>query len=71
MKAARSDIDYRCSGCGKFTDRELLTVRKVSFMEMGEKAKTLRARTEHWLCPDCVKKDPVYNLPQGYSPGRD
>lgn len=64
------DIDYKCSVCGKNTDRDLLTVKKVQFLEIGEKPSTLKSRTESWLCPDCVGKDPAWNIPKGYAPGR-
>lgn len=64
------EIDYRCSECGKPTERDLLTVKKVSFLEMGERPKALKTRTESWLCPDCVREDAAFNIPKGHAPGR-
>ena len=62
--------EYRCSVCGQPTDRELLTVKKVSFLEIGEKPRATKTRTESWLCPVCVNKDHAFNIPKGYAPGR-
>lgn len=64
------DIDYRCSECGKPTERDLLTVKKVSFLEMGENPKAIKTRTESWLCPECMNADHAFNIPKGYAPGR-
>lgn len=64
------DIDYRCSECGRQTPRDLLTVKKVSFLEMGENPKAIKTRTESWLCPDCINKDKAFNIPKGHAPGR-
>lgn len=54
--------DYRCTQCGEETPRELLTVKRVAFLEMGEGAKTLRARVVAWLCPICVATDKDWKL---------
>ena len=62
--------DYRCSKCGKEEQRDLLTVKKVSFLEIGENPKAIKTRTESWLCPDCVRADEAWNIPKGYAPGR-
>lgn len=55
--------DYCCTECGEYSNRELLTVKKVSFNEMGVGGRVLRSRVVAWLCPKCVKKDPQYNQP--------
>ena len=64
------EIDYRCTQCGKETDRDLLTVKKVSFLEIGENPRAIKTRTESWLCPNCIKEDNAFNIPKGFSPGR-
>ena len=64
------DFDYKCSVCNKPTGRNLLTVKKVSFLEMGEKPGVIKTRTESWLCPDCCAKDSAFNIPKGHAPGR-
>lgn len=67
---------YRCTRCGTKpgggTDveaRELLTVKKVSFNEMGIGGRTLRSRVVDWLCPECVRSDPDYNREKFVAPG--
>lgn len=54
---------YVCNGCGNPTSRDLLTVKKVLFVEMGAGGRTIRSRVDKWLCPPCVKADPAWNLP--------
>ena len=53
--------DYKCTKCGAQSTRELLTVKKVLFLEMGVGARTLRSRVIGWLCPPCVAADEQYN----------
>ena len=53
--------DYYCTRCNISTKRELLTVKKAVFTEVGMYAKTIRSRTTDWLCPNCVATDPDYN----------
>ena len=62
------DHEYICNGCGKPTRRSMLTVKKILFTGMGAGASTDRARVVAWLCPDCVKKDPAWNLPPNIQP---
>ena len=52
---------YACTRCGKDCPRELLTVKNVRFLEIGERPKQLRSRNTDWLCPDCVVKDEDWN----------
>lgn len=61
--------NYVCTQCEKPTARELLTVKKVHFLEIGAGARTLKTRTESWLCPTCLVADPVYQLERWDSPG--
>ena len=65
--AANSQLqrDYFCTNCGRKTDRDKLTVKKVVFTEMGSKAKTFKSRAVEHLCdrPTCLPADPVWNLP--------
>lgn len=65
------DFDYKCSMCATPTERELLTVKKVSFLEMGARPGTIKTRTESWLCPNCLKKDTAFNIPKGFAPGTE
>lgn len=53
--------DYRCTKCQKPTERELLTVRRVSFHEMGSQQKRKGSRVTDWLCPSCLGQDPEWN----------
>lgn len=53
--------DYRCTPCGRVTERELLYVKKVTFSEMGAGGKVVRSRTVDWICDECIEKDPEYN----------
>lgn len=62
------DHEYICNGCGKPTRRSMLTVKKVLFTGMGAGAKTDRARVIAWLCPPCVKDDPIWNQPPNIQP---
>lgn len=55
--------EYVCSNCNKPSDRNLLTVKKVLFLEMGVGARTIRSRVVGWLCPPCVATDSQYNAP--------
>lgn len=67
--------DYRCTRCGQrpapeeTKARDLLTVKKVSFLEMGMGGRTLRSRVVDWLCPACVAKDEDYNREPFVAPG--
>lgn len=63
--------DYKCSApeCGKPTPREDLTVKKVTFLEMGAGGKTIRSRTSDWLCPSCVASDLDWLRPSHTAPG--
>lgn len=56
-----NEPDYSCTRCGAPCDRELLTVFKVSFNEMGMGGRVLKSRVSDWLCPKCVKEDPHWN----------
>lgn len=53
--------EYRCSRCGRGepegVNRDVLVVKKVMFVGMGEGSRTLRSRVTDWLCPDCVVID--------------
>lgn len=60
---------YGCTNCGASTPRDDLTVKKSVFLEMGAGARTWRSRVVAWLCPDCVRADPEWNLPK-FSPPR-
>jgi hypothetical protein len=61
--------DYKCTACRKQTKRELLTVMKVSFLEIGMTPKTLKSRNILWLCPRCLVRHPLWNIPEYATPG--
>lgn len=61
--------EYKCSKCGKSEKRELLTAKKVQFLELGIKPRVLKSRLIDWLCPACVAKDPDWKRPAYDSPG--
>lgn len=63
-----AEHDYICNMCGSSTPRELLTVKKVLFLEMGPGAKTIRSRVDSWLCPECTKSDSHWQLPAHRQP---
>lgn len=63
-----TEHEYVCGKCGNSTPRDLLTVKKVLFVEMGAGGKTIRARVDGWLCPPCVKDDTHWNLPSHRQP---
>lgn len=56
-----NEPDYICTECGSDSTREQLTVKKVSFLEMGLNGRTLKSRVVGWLCPSCVNKDADFN----------
>lgn len=67
MTDTRYTKQYVCTKCKRdVLDRDRLTVKKASFHNMGSKARTIRSRVVHWLCPDCLKADPDWNR-QAYS----
>lgn len=61
--------DYRCTRCKKKTARDLLTVKKIQFLEMGVKGKTLKTRTADWLCPACIVQDEHWKKEAYDAPG--
>lgn len=63
-----NEPNYACTRCGSDTKRELLTVKKSVFLEMGEGARTIRSRVTDWLCPPCVAGDHDWNRPRFSAP---
>lgn len=64
-----NEPDYSCTSCGKATGRELLTVKKVVFQEMGTGGRIHKSRVTHWLCPNCVQADPDFHREPFKAPG--
>lgn len=60
---------YACTQCKSPTKRELLTVKKIIFQEIGVKPRQARSRTAAWLCPLCLSRDPDWNRPAYVAPG--
>lgn len=61
---------YICTRCGtapksdtqpQATARDLLTVKKVLFVEMGAGGRSIKSRVIDWLCPSCVAADSDWN----------
>lgn len=48
---------YVCTSCGKEKKRDMLTVKKVMFLNFGRNGKALRSRVVAWLCDECRAKD--------------
>jgi hypothetical protein len=63
-----AEHEHICGKCGTPTHRDLLTVKKVLFVEMGAGGKTIRSRVDSWLCPPCTKTDPHWLLPSHRQP---
>lgn len=63
-----AEVDYRCSTCKKKLTRETCYAKKVSYTTMGMSAKILRMRTVGWLCIECIRGEPEYNLPHKARP---
>lgn len=61
MADTRYTREYHCTGCGKRTDRDKLTVKKAVFTSMGSRARTFKSRVTRQICPDCLTKDPDWN----------
>lgn len=68
--------DYKCTRCGakpgggtENEARELLTVKKVAFLEMGIGGRTHKSRVVDWLCPKCVLDDPDWQREAFVAPG--
>lgn len=59
----------RCSRCGTNVPTESAVAYRVTFTTVSKPAKTIRSRTLEWLCPDCLGRDEVWNLPPYSSPG--
>lgn len=57
-------IEYRCTSCGIETNREDLTVKRVSFQTMGVRFKMLKSRNRAWLCQSCLEQDDDWNAPK-------
>jgi hypothetical protein len=55
--------EYKCTICGRETERSLLLAKKVTFQPLGPGANITRSRTVAWICDECITKDPEYNLP--------
>lgn len=58
----RYNKTYACTMCETETPHEKLTVKKAVFTGMGAGARTFRSRRLHWLCPQCLAKDPEWTL---------
>lgn len=65
-----TEHEYICDNCGRLSSRDLLVVKKTVFTTMGVGGKTIRSRVKQWLCTDCTKSDPDWNLPK-YRPSED
>lgn len=60
---------YECTQCKATPGRDLLTVKKAVFLEMGMGGRIIRSRVTDWLCPSCTAKDPDYRREAFTAPG--
>jgi len=61
--------DLECGKCKQKTLRELLYAKVVSFRSF-ENNRVVKSRTTIWLCNECVKNDPDWNMePYKSAPG--
>jgi len=60
---------YFCSKCDHEFPRDELTVKKVQFQGIGTEGQFRKSRTEAWLCPECLKLDPIWNRVEYDAPG--
>lgn len=63
--------EYKCTLCGSPTPRDELLAKKISFLTLGSKGKTVKSRTSDWICLKCLAsgKDPHWKLDEYESPG--
>lgn len=63
--------DYRCTKCKNERPRDQLLAKKVSFLTLGAKGKTVQSRTSDWICYQCLADgvDEHWNLEAYNSPG--
>jgi len=61
--ALPAESEYGCTNCGRVVGKRNLTSKKVFFGDVGKDSGIFRARTVHWLCNNCLGKDPDYNYP--------
>ena len=62
---------YTCGKCGNVRNRDDLLAKKVSYLTLGSKGRTIRSRTVAWICLECLAngKDPDFMIEAYDSPG--
>lgn len=62
---------YTCGLCGNVRSRDELLAKKISYLTLGSKGRTIRSRTKNWTCLECLAKgkDPDFNIEAYDSPG--
>lgn len=62
---------YRCDLCSNIRKREELLAKKISYLTLGQKGKTIKSRTKGWHCLECLAagKDPDFDIEAYDSPG--
>lgn len=62
---------YNCSLCKKVRARDDLLAKKISYLTLGARGKTVKSRTKQWICIYCLAdgKDPDYDIEPYDSPG--
>lgn len=62
---------YRCDLCGNVRNRDDLLAKKISYITLGARGKTVKSRTKQWDCVFCLAegKDPDWDIQAYDSPG--
>lgn len=62
---------YVCGLCDNIRPRDELLAKKISYITLGAKGKTIRSRTKDWICIHCLAagKDPDFEIEAYDSPG--
>jgi hypothetical protein len=62
---------YVCGLCETIRPRDELLAKKISYLTLGAKGKTVRSRTKDWVCLHCIAdgKDPDFDIEAYDSPG--
>lgn len=62
---------YTCSLCGNIRNRDELLAKKISYITLGARGKTVKSRTKQWICIFCLAsgKDADWDIEAYDSPG--
>lgn len=71
QRVAMPTQTYVCGLCKNIRQRDELLAKKISYITLGAKGKTVRSRTKEWVCLHCLAegKDPDFDIEAYDSPG--